>query len=25
LFQSQINTTDYLNGPFVGAIYGERR
>ena len=25
LFQSQIDTVDYLNGPFVGAIYGERR
>ena len=25
LFQSQIDTVDYLNGPFVGAIDGERR
>ena len=25
LLQSQVDTTDYLNGPFVRAVYGQRR
>jgi saccharopine dehydrogenase-like NADP-dependent oxidoreductase len=25
LLQSQVDTADYLNGPFVRAVYGERR
>ena len=25
LLQSQVDSTDYLNGPFVRAVYGERR
>ena len=25
LLQSQVNAADYLNGPFVRAVYGERR